>query len=121
VISESGDNITGCFITGAFSRESPRPVVKEFAEAFEREYKRPPGTFEALGYDAAAMLAEAMRKGVSPENIRDGLGSISKLEAVTGVISSASDGNVSKAAVILEIVRDASGKYGTKYLDSAGP
>ncbi|HBC85358.1 MAG TPA: hypothetical protein DCZ94_00220 [Lentisphaeria bacterium] len=120
VINGSGPNIEGCFIVGAFSREDKRPAVQNFVSSFEKTYKAKPGTFEALGYDTVSMFCEALKKGTTPETIKDGLRGIKDFEAVTGKISVTPDGNVEKNAVILEIEKDGD-KYVAKYKATVNP
>jgi branched-chain amino acid transport system substrate-binding protein len=120
VINGSGNNIEGCFIVGAFSREDKRDAVRTFVASFEKKYNDKPGTFAALGYDAVSMLAEALKKGTSPEAVKDGLHAIKDFEAVTGKMTVTADGNVEKNAVILEITRDGD-KYTAKYRATVNP
>jgi branched-chain amino acid transport system substrate-binding protein len=120
VINGSGNNIEGCFIVGAFSREDKRNAVKTFVTSFEKKYDDKPGTFAALGYDSVSMLAEALKKGTSPEAVKDGLHAIKDFEAVTGKMTVTPDGNVEKNAVILEITRDGD-KYTAKYRATVNP
>ena len=120
VINGSGPNIEGCFIVGAFSREDQRPAVQNFVKSFEKTYNAKPGTFEALGYDTVSMLCEALKKGTTPELVKEGMKGIKGFEAVTGKISVTLDGNVEKNAVILEIGKDGD-KYAGKYKATVNP
>ncbi|HCE43076.1 MAG TPA: hypothetical protein DET40_05980 [Lentisphaeria bacterium] len=120
VINGSGPNVEGCFIVGAFSREDQRPAVQNFVSSFDKMYKTKPGTFEALGYDTVSMLIEALKKGSTPEAVKDGLHAIKDFEAVTGKISVTSEGDVEKNAVILEIGKDG-GKFVGKYKATVNP
>jgi branched-chain amino acid transport system substrate-binding protein len=88
--------------------------------SFEKTYKDKPGTFAALGYDAVSMLAEALKKGKTPEAVKDGLRTIRDFEAVTGIITVTPDGDVEKNAVILEITREGD-KYVAKYKAAVNP
>ncbi len=119
VINGAGDNVDGCFIVGAFSREDTRPAVKDFIAAFEKTYGKAPGTFAALGYDSVMMLREAFKTGITPEAIRNGLAKIVDLELATGKIT-IKDGDAVKSAVILEIQKDGE-KYTTKYKATIAP
>ncbi len=120
VINGAGNNIEGCFIVGAFSREDNRETVRNFVTSFGKTYNDKPGTFAALGYDSVSMLAEALKKGTTPETVRDGLHTIKDFEAVTGKITVTPDGDVEKNAVILEITREGD-KYTAKYKASVSP
>lgn len=120
VINGSGNNIEGCFIVGAFSREDKRDAVRNFVTSFEKKYNDKPGTFSALGYDSVSMLAEALKKGTTPEMVKDGLHAIKDFEAVTGKTTVTPDGDVEKNAVILEITREGD-KYLAKYKATVNP
>ncbi len=120
VIEQSGDNIIDCFLVGAFSPEDKRPEVQRFVAAAKAETKRVPGSFEALGYDSVSLLAEAMKNGVSREQVRDGLAKLKDVEAVTGKITITPQGDAEKDAVILKVVKEG-GKYMTKYLATVSP
>lgn len=120
VINGSGNNIEGCFIVGAFSREDNRDAVRNFVTSFEKKYNDKPGTFAALGYDSVSMLAEALKKGTTPETVKDGLHAIKDFEAVTGKTTVTPDGDVEKNAVILEITREGD-KYVAKYKATVNP
>ncbi|MCX6984449.1 MAG: ABC transporter substrate-binding protein [Lentisphaerae bacterium] len=120
VINGSGNNIEGCFIVGAFSREDKRDAVRNFVVSFEKTFNDKPGTFEALGYDSISILAEALKKGTTPEAVKDGLHAIKDFEAVTGKTTVTPDGDVEKNAVILEITREGD-KYVAKYKATVNP
>ena len=106
VINGSGDNITGSFIVGAFSKEDKRKIVQDFIKNFKAKYNKEPGTFEALGYDSVLLLAEAAKNGTTPDMIKNSLSKIKDFNAVTGKISITKDGDAEKSAVVQEIVKD---------------
>jgi branched-chain amino acid transport system substrate-binding protein len=120
VINGSGDGVAGCFLVGAFAREDGRPAVKRFVEAFTKRGGAAPGTFEASGYDSMSLLAEAMKKGTTRAEIRDGLAGIKGFEAVTGTITIDPEGDAVKGAVILEIQKEGD-KFVTKYKATVNP
>lgn len=123
VINGSGDNVEGCFIVGAFSREDSRPAVRTFMADFEKAYDGGvPGTFEALGYDSLSLLAEAIGKGAAtPEEVKDALLTLKGVELVTGTAAVTPEGDVEKSAVLLEIRKAADGKFTAKYIGAASP
>ena len=121
VINGSGDNIEGCFIVGAFSREDKRKAVQDFLAYCEKNYNGKVGTFEALGYDSITMLTEAMMQGLTGEEISKGLSSIKNLELVTGNASIGEDNRMIKSAVILEIYKTPEGQFATRYLTNVNP
>lgn len=78
--------------------------VKPFVEAFEKEYKRKPNVFAALGYDAGKMLVDAIKRAGSddPEKICRALAETKDLQVGTGTITIDKNHNPIKQAVILE-------------------
>lgn len=120
VVNGSGDSVEGCFLVGAFSREDKRAAVQDFVRRYTEKYGSEPGTFGALGYDTVSLLAEAMKNGVTPENIRHGLAKIRDFEAVTGRITMTDDGDAVKPAVILEIARSGAG-FAARYKATVSP
>jgi branched-chain amino acid transport system substrate-binding protein len=119
VINGSGDNAENCLLVGAFSAEDRRPVVQAFLAAFQQKHHTVPGTFEALGYDTASLVLEAMRQGHTPADVQKGLAAIRDLEAVTGRIT-IKDGDAIKSATILKIVKG-DGKFVTRYVETVNP
>jgi len=119
VINGSGDNVENSLLVGALSSENQRPVVKTFVQAFQKKHRPAPGTFEALGYDSASLVLEALKTGTTPDAVRRGLAAIKDFEAVTGRIT-IQDGDAVKSAVILKIVKGAD-KYETKYVATVNP
>ena len=80
------------------------PNVKEFLEAYEKEYKTAPNVFAALGYDAGKMLIDAIQRGGDdPEKIREAIENIKDLKVGTGVITmDAKTHNPIKGIVVIE-------------------
>jgi branched-chain amino acid transport system substrate-binding protein len=120
VINGSGNNVEGCFMVGAFSREDKRPVVQSFIKAFEDKYKKESGTFQALGYDSVSILEKGLEDGLTPGKVRQGIAKIKGLKAVTGTITMTKDGDPEKSAIILEIVK-VGDKHGVKYKATIEP
>jgi branched-chain amino acid transport system substrate-binding protein len=111
-----GKAVEGCYFTNHFSPDDPSPAVQNFVRIFKEKYGVTPDTFAALGYDAARLLADAIKRAGSPDRlaIRNALAQTSDFEGVTGKISIDANRNASKAGVIVtvkegkfELVRDA--------------
>jgi branched-chain amino acid transport system substrate-binding protein len=120
VLNGAGDHIAGSFLVGAFSRQDQRPVVQNFIKAYTQKHGDPPDTFAASGYDAVGLLAEALKTGAAPEDIRRGLGAVKDFEGVTGRISMTPQGDPVKPAVILEVARDGD-KFVARFKASVSP
>lgn len=82
------------------------PKVSKFGEAFEKEFKRPVDSYAAMGYEAAVVLIEAIRKAGSadPESVRATLEGI-EAEGLLGTIRiDAADHNVTKPVVVYRMI-----------------
>lgn len=61
IINATGDATVGAFNTLQWSRDLDNPANKRFVAEFEKEYKRPPTAYAALGFDSAQMIDAAVR------------------------------------------------------------
>ena len=94
----------GGYFSNHFSRESDSPRVKEFVEGYRRRFGSDPDALASLGYEAAQILLDAIRRAGSddPMKIRDALEK-TNLETITGRITFDADHNPIKPAAILKI------------------
>jgi len=75
--------------------------MKRFAEVFYAKYGTAPSNFEANGYDAVKILAEAIGKvGMDTDRISSYISSIKQYEGASGNISFGSNGEVTKPVSI---------------------
>jgi len=79
VLDNSGPNIEGCFLVGAFSPQDSRAVVQAFVRDMKQATGRTPGTFEALGYDSLFLLEKALAAGTTRQEVRAALHAINVL------------------------------------------
>lgn len=69
-------------------------LLKEYDQAYRKNFNVEASTFGGYAYDSFLMIAEALKNGTTPEQIRDGLEGIKKLVSVSGIYSmSPSDHN----------------------------
>ncbi|HSD18889.1 MAG TPA: ABC transporter substrate-binding protein [Anaeromyxobacter sp.] len=101
--------LDGGFFTNHYSIENPSPVVQEFAKKYEAAYQAKPDAFGALGYDAALLAVDAMKRAtdLTPAAIRDAIEQTTSLQGVTGTIRLDADHNPVKSAVIIGIEKNA--------------
>jgi branched-chain amino acid transport system substrate-binding protein len=101
--------LDGSFFTNHYSVENPSPVVQEFAKKYEAAYHAKPDAFGALGYDAALLAIDAMKRAtdLTPTAIRDAIEKTTSLQGVTGTIRLDADHNPVKSAVIIGIEKNA--------------
>jgi branched-chain amino acid transport system substrate-binding protein len=100
-----GKAVDGCYFTNHFSPDDPSPVVKEFVARYREKYGSPPDTFSALGYDAARLLADAIKRAGSSDSkaLRDALAGTTGFSGVTGQISFDANRNASKPGLIVTV------------------
>jgi branched-chain amino acid transport system substrate-binding protein len=105
LIAIGGKAIDGCFFTNHFSPEDQAPVVKSFVAKYQEKYGSLPDTFSALGYDAARLLADAIRRAgaLNPQAVRDALASTTGFSGVTGQISLDATRNASKPGLVITV------------------
>ena len=106
--------LDGGFFSNHYSAENPSPVVQEFAKKYEAAFHAKPDAFAALGYDAALLAIDAMKRAteVTPGALRDAIEKTTTLQGVTGTIRLDADHNPVKSAVIIGIEKNAA-KYVT--------
>jgi len=114
----AGDAIVGGFFTSHFSADDPRPEVQAWSDKYEAKYGQRPDAFATLGYDAALLLVEALRRAARPEpaDIRDAIAGISGFPCVSGSVSFDASGNPIKPAVVLQYAAE-----GQRYIATVAP
>jgi branched-chain amino acid transport system substrate-binding protein len=105
LLTIGGKALDGCYLTNHFSPDDPAPAVQKFVEKYKSKYGSVPDTFAALGYDAARILIDAIKRAGSaePSAIRDALAKTSGFEGCTGTIGFDANRNATKAALVLTI------------------
>jgi branched-chain amino acid transport system substrate-binding protein len=88
--------------------------VQNFIQKYDQEFGGIPDGLAALGYDAARILADAMKraKSLSGADIAAALADTKDFDGVTGKISIDEHRNAVKPAVILEM-KDGKPRYVT--------
>lgn len=102
----AGDSLEGCFYSNHYSQDSDSPKVKEFLAKYKAKFKGDEvDSMAALGYDAANVLFEAMRKASSLEGkaLAGAIAQTRDFDGVTGKITLNENRDAVKPAVILEI------------------
>ena len=98
------------YFSNHFSTEDPDPAVQNFVKKYNAKYSKAPDAMAALGYDAALILADAIKRAGSTDSkkLRDAIADTKNFAGVTGSITIDKDRNASKPLTILQIVN---GKY----------
>jgi len=108
-----GEALNGCFYSNHYSVDDTSAMVRDFVAKFKRRYEgKVPDAMAALGFDAAMVLADAIKRAgtASPDSIRMALAATQGFQGVTGSTSLDSFRNAVKPAVVLE-VRDGKNIY----------
>jgi branched-chain amino acid transport system substrate-binding protein len=113
----SGDDtllkeMTGAHFTDHHAPDIPWDVSKKFVEVYEGKHKKKPSSLAAMGYDAAMVLADAIKRAKedTPKGIRDAIAETKDFRGVSGVITIDADRNAQKPIVIVQ-VKDGTTSY----------
>lgn len=60
-------------------------LLKDYDQAYKNSYSVEASTFGGYAYDSFLLLTDALKKGSSPEQIRDGLEGVKKLVSISGI------------------------------------
>ena len=115
----AGSALEVCYYSTHYSAESPDPKVQSFVKKYRDRFDgRTPDGMAALGYDAAYLLVDAIRRAGStePAALRAALAATKAFDGITGRIDMDADRNASKPAAILTI-KD--GKFA--YVETVSP
>jgi branched-chain amino acid transport system substrate-binding protein len=96
--------LDGAFFTTHYSRETPNPVAEAWEERYLTAFATEPDTLAALGYDAASLLASAIKNGdsLSPDQVASRLETM-ELEGITGGWRFDAQHNPLKPVVVVRI------------------
>jgi branched-chain amino acid transport system substrate-binding protein len=100
-----GAAIDGAYYSNHYSHEEQRPEVQTFVQKYKAKYGQVPDGLAALGYDAANLLFDAMKRSPSlgGKDLAKAIADTKDFHAVTGVISMDQDRNAKKPAVVLQM------------------
>ncbi len=119
LIEIGGKAVEGTYYSTHGSPESTAPEVVNFVKKFKARWEgETPDSIAALGYDAAQLVFDALKRAGTTESakLRDALAETKDLPGVTGHITIDAQRNASKSAVILT-VKD--GKFA--YVETVAP
>lgn len=110
----AGATINGSYYSNHFAPDVASPRAKQFMDQFKAKYGALPTGLGALGYDAAAVLMDAMKRAGSfdTQKVRDALAATKDFDGVTGKITINADRDAEKSAVVVKMV-DGQPKYET--------
>jgi branched-chain amino acid transport system substrate-binding protein len=111
-IELGGAAVEGSMSALGFSPEQATPVTQKFIESYKKAFKGAvPGLFEAQGYDAILLLADAMKRANSadPKVFKNEIARTKNFEGVSGTITIRANREPIKTPLALLAVKD--GKF----------
>jgi branched-chain amino acid transport system substrate-binding protein len=106
LIEIGGKALEGCFYSNHYFPGDANPVVRDFVEKYKQRYSATPDALAALAYDAARVLADAMKRAGKTDGpaLRDAIAATKGFVGVTGTINLGPDRNPEgKTLVIVEV------------------
>ena len=97
--------LNNTFFTNFYSVEDKNPTSNKFVEAYKKEYGAIPDSMAAMGYDAANLLVDAIKRAGSVEavKVRDALAGTKKFNSVSGEMSLNETHDAVRGVVIIEM------------------
>ena len=113
-----GAAVEGSYFSNHYSPDDPNPRIQKFIADYKTAYGSVPDALAALGYDAAMVAVDAIKRAPSFDRaaIRDAIAVTKNFPGVTGTITLDDKRNATKPAVVLEV-----GKGKTKYVATIAP
>ncbi len=122
-----GEALNGCYYSNHYSVDDPSPILQKFVKDFKARYGQTsdsiPDAMAALGYDAALILADAMKRANStqPDSVRMALAQTKGFMGVTGNTTLDENRNAVKPAVVLEVIVDDKGNGRNQFKETISP
>ena len=93
------------YFTNFYSIEDKNPVSNAFVEAYKKEYGQTPDSMAAMGYDAAKLLVDAIKRADSTDakKIKDALSATKNFSSVSGEMSLNDRHDAVRGVVIIEL------------------
>lgn len=97
--------LNNTYFTNFYSVEDKNPASNAFVEAYKKEYGQIPDSMAAMGYDAAKLLADAIKRANSTEagKIRDALAATKDFKSVSGEMNLNATHDAVRGVVIIEM------------------
>jgi len=110
--------LDGSAFSNHYDPANPSPVVQGFVSKYKAAYGSVPDALAALGYDAALVAIDAMKRApdLSGPALRDAIENTKDFQGVAGKITIDKDHNAVKSAVVIGIVKNA-----PKYMATVEP
>ena len=100
-----GEALKNAYISNHYSADNPAPEIQNFVKAYQAKFNVAPDSLAALAYDAAKVLADAIKRagGTDGAKLKDAINATKEFKGVTGSITLDANRNAVKPAVVLEL------------------
>jgi branched-chain amino acid transport system substrate-binding protein len=100
-----GESLKNAYISNHYAAENPAPEIQNFVKAYKEKFGEVPDSLAALAYDAAKVLADAIKRagGTDSAKLKDAINSTKEFAGVTGSITLDDKRNAVKPAVVLSL------------------
>jgi len=97
--------VNNTYFTNHYSVDDTSTTSQAFVEAYKKEYGQAPDAMAVLGYDAANIVIDAIKRANSldPEKIREALAGTKDYPAITGNTTLNATHDAVKSVVIIEM------------------
>lgn len=97
--------LNNTFFTNFYSVEDKNPVSNAFIEAYKKEYGQLPDSMAAMGYDAANLLVDAIKRANSTDSakIREALAATKNFKSVSSDMALNENHDAVRGVVIMEM------------------
>ncbi len=104
-IEIGGAAVEGAYFGNHYAADDPDPVIQSFIRKFKAKHGVVPDAMAVLGYDAANLLFDAIKRAGSaePTKIRDALAATADFQGVSGKLTMDASRNAKKKLVIMKI------------------
>lgn len=97
--------LNNTYFTNFYSTEDKNPVSNAFVDAYKKEYGQTPDSMAAMGYDAAKLLVDAIKRADSTDakKIKEALAATKNFSSVSGEMSLNERHDAVRGVVIIEL------------------
>ncbi|MHB8635825.1 MAG: ABC transporter substrate-binding protein [Fimbriimonadaceae bacterium] len=111
IVNSGGDAIIGSFFCNHYNNKDTSPAVVDFLAKWTKAFNGslPGTTMGALGYDAAGVALDALKraKSATPQDLRDAIDATDNFHGVSGDITlKGHHGDPPKRAIVVELTSD---------------
>ncbi|HLL51968.1 MAG TPA: ABC transporter substrate-binding protein [Myxococcaceae bacterium] len=101
----AGSAIEGSYFSNHYATDNPAPETQSFIAEYKKAYGEVPDALAALGYDAARVAVDAMKraKDLSGPALREAIAQTRDFPGAAGKVTLDQDRNAVKSAVVLQI------------------